>query len=466
MKRLFPLSFATALVFSISFCFAQKKSSYQDLQDYEGEFEYSNPAALVFSASNFDTTLYAIIDEAKYPLKFINVDTFLNPQKNPVIFQRDRNGNVKSYNADRKVFQRLSSYAEKTEWFPRKDLYGNENAYRYQSPSDLHDGLVTGDIHQSFSNPEKIFEMVRQTIHGTFPDVHSILIWKDGKLVVEEYFYEYNESKPHQLRSASKSFIGTLAGIAIDQKYIKSENELLLPFFKKEYGSFQNMDSHKEKITVKDFLTYRHGLDCNDEDPNTKGYETKMYESNDWIKYTIDLPTVGDPGRKSSYCTGCAQTIGRLVEITTKTPLVDYAAKNLFAPMGITNYKWRFKPDPSSAATFNQMYLRPRDMMKLAIMYLQNGQWQGKQIVSKEWITKTFERDDVEFGYLWRHKNFDVDGKNYQSYLATGNGGQKINIWPELNMITVFTGGNYNAYLFGRTTPPNEMIPNFILKAL
>ena len=134
--------------------------------------------------------------------------------------------------------------------------------------------------------------------------------------------------------------------------------------------------------------------------------------------------------------------------------------------MGITNYKWSFKPDTSSITTFNQMYLRPRDMLKLAIMYLDNGKWQGQQIVSGEWVKRTFEKDDVEFGYLWRHKYFDVDGKRYNSYLATGNGGQKINIWPELNMITIFTGGNYNSYLYGRTTPPNEMIPDYILKAL
>src|SRR6185503_5093032 len=152
------------------------------------------------------------------------------------------------------------------------------------------------------------------------------------------------------------------------------------------------------------------------------------------------------------------------VEVVTQTPLVAYADKNLFNPMGIKNYKWRFKPDTSSISTFNQMYLRPRDILKLAIMYQDNGKWQGQQIVSGEWVRKTFEKDDVEFGYLWRHKYFDVNGKRYNSYLATGNGGQKINIWPELNMITVFTGGNYNAWLYGKTTPPNEMIPHFILK--
>jgi CubicO group peptidase (beta-lactamase class C family) len=442
-----------------------EKSDYEKLIDYEGSFEYSNPKSLILAASDFDTTLYAIIDDAKYPLKYISRDTFETPQKIPIIFQRGNNNEVESYLTEGKVYKLLGKTIEKQDWFPRKELYNNTEAYVYKIPTEKGDGLQVGDLKDVFANPEEIIKMVKGTIKGEFRDVHSILIWKDGKLVLEEYFYGYTEDKPHQLRSASKSFIGTLVGIAIDQGKIKNESELLLPLFKSEYDVIENIDKRKEKITIKDFLTYRHGMDCNDEDPNTAGHELKMYESNDWVKFTLDLPMVEEPGVKSSYCTGCAQTIGRMVEIVTHTPLVNYADKNLFSPMGITNYKWRFKPDTSSISTFNQMYLRPRDILKLAIMYYDNGRWQGRQIVSSEWVRKTFEKDDIEFGYLWRHKYFDVDGKRYNSYLATGNGGQKINIWPELNMITVFTGGNYNSYLYGRATPPNEMIPKYILKA-
>lgn len=75
--------------------------------------------------------------------------------------------------------------------------------------------------------------------------------------------------------------------------------------------------------------------------------------------------------------------------------------------------------------------------------------------------------DKGDYGYLWQHKYFIVNGKEYNSYLSTGNGGQKINIWPELDMITVFTGGNYNSYaIYGKSTPPNELIPKYILKAV
>ena len=356
--------------------------------------------------------MYAIIDDAQYPLKYISKDTFETAQKTPLIFQRDEKEEIAGYRSEGKDFKRIAKTIEKHEWFPRRELYNKAETYHYQVPVEKGDGLNVGDLNSTFSNPEALINMVKETIKGAFRDVHSILIWKDGKLVLEEYFYGYNEDKPHQLRSASKSFIGTLVGIAIDQGKIKSENELLLPLFKSEYEVIENRDKRKEKITVKDFLTYRHGMDCNDENPNTAGHELNLIKSSDWVKFTLDLPMIQEPGLKSSYCTGCAQVLGRLVEVVTRTPLVDFADKNLFNPMGIKNYKWRFKPDTSSISTFNQMYLRPRDILKLAIMYQDSGKWQGQQIVSGEWVRKTFEKDDVEFGYLWRHKYFDVDGKD------------------------------------------------------
>jgi CubicO group peptidase (beta-lactamase class C family) len=462
---LFIIAFSVCIY---SHSYAQKNiiTALSELKQFEGKFEYSNPDTIVFAASDFDTILYAIIDDAKYPMTHFNKDTFADPSKTPFVFLRDENGKVKSYQTLTSSFKVLAPLTETYEWFPRKQLFRIPDDYVYHIPEKKDDGIQTGDLKKAFTHPELVIEMVKETIRGNYPDVHSILIYKNGQLVLEEYFYDYDQDKPHQLRSASKSFIGTLVGIAIDQGKIKNEYQKLLPLFKSKYPSVANLDARKQMITIQDFLTYRHGMDCNDENPATKGHELKMMESDDWVKFTLDLPMTDTPGIKSSYCTACAQTLGKLVELKTKTPLEEYAKKNLFSPMGITNYKWRFKTDRSSISTFNQMYLRPRDMLKLAKLYQDKGKWKGKQIVSSEWIKKTFAKDDPEFGYLWRHKYFDVDGKRYNSYLATGNGGQKINIWPELNMITVFTGGNYNAYLYGRETPPNEMIPKYILKAL
>jgi CubicO group peptidase (beta-lactamase class C family) len=309
--------------------------------------------------------------------------------------------------------------------------------------------------------------MVKETIKGNFPDVHSILIFKNNKLVLEEYFYGYDENTPHQLRSATKPFIGGILGIAVDQGFIKSEKDGLLPYFNSIYPEIANLDKRKKEITIENFLMYRHGMDCENNNPESKGNESKMMQSKDWVKYTLDLPMVGEPGISSSYCTGCALTLGSLVEIATDKKIEDFAKENLFEPLNISNYKWTFEPNQTSSDNFSQAYFTPRDLIKLAKLFKDGGKWNGNQIISKSWIDKTFNMDKGDYGYLWEHKYFVVDGRTYNSYLASGNGGQKINIWPELDMITVFTGGNYNSYqLYGKSTPPNEMIPNYILKSV
>ncbi|MEO9871812.1 serine hydrolase domain-containing protein [Ekhidna sp.] len=449
-------------------CSSQKeKSPYEKLLDYEGKYEYINETTLDIVASEMDTTLYAVIDNAKYPLKHIKLDSFVNIQNSPVVFQRNKDNNISGYKAGGEKFNLISKEFQKMEMFPRRALFHNPDNYRYKQPEEVNDGLKAGALEDAFKNPEPILNMVKETIKGEYPDVHSILIYKNSELVLEEYFYGYDKDKPHQLRSASKCFIGGIFGIAIDKGFIKSEKEKLIPFFNTEYEDIKNMDERKKEITIEDLLTYRHGMDCEDSNPKSEGNESIMMESQDWVKFTLDLPMIAEPGEVSSYCTGCSTTIGRLVELTTNEKIEVFAKNYFFEPMGITNYDWTFEPNPNSKATFNQMYITPRDLMRLAKMYMDDGKWDGKQIISKEWVDKTFSGEERSFGYLWKHKYFIVDGKQYNSYLATGNGGQKISIWPELDMITVFTGGNYNSYaIYGKSTPPNEMIPNYILKAI
>lgn len=454
------------LVVVPKFVFAshQTSVSYDELLDYEGNYEYLNKGTLDIAASALDTTLYAIIDDAKYPLRYVGIDSFVNLQNTPVVFFRDPSSLVAGYRVEGQSFQLLAEHIDKQVMFPRKELYHDPDSYSYDSPMNTNDGLEVGNLREVFENSEPILEMVRQTIKGNFPEVHSILILKNNKLVLEEYFYGYDRDTPHQLRSATKSMIGGIVGIAIDQGWIKSERTPIYPYFAAVYPEFHELNPEKKQITVEDFLTYRHGLDCSNNDPSSQGNEIRMMESTDWVKHTLDLPVIETPGRVAAYCSGCALTIGRLVEIVTARNIELFAASFLFEPMGITNYDWNFEPNQSSMTHFSQMYLTPRDMMKIATLFKNDGLWKGKQLISKRWIDKMFNGGGKAFGYFWKHKYFVINGKKYHSYMATGNGGQKINIWPELDMITVFTGGNYNSYqLYGKSTPPNDMIPRFIL---
>jgi len=465
MKKTIPLLFLLAIL-TVGCSSIQERTQYDKLAEFEGKYEYFDNSTLDIQVSQFDTIVYAIINNAKYPLKHIGHDSFANNQNIPVVFQRDKENNVISYNVSNQTFKLISKEFEKIETLPRKELFSNPDDYSYKRPIEKNDGLKTGILHDEFENPELILEMVKETVKGTYSDVHSVLIYKNDKLVLEEYFYGYDMNTPHQLRSATKPFIGGILGISIDKGIIKSEKESLLPFFASMYDDIANIDNRKKSITIEDMLTYRHGLDCENSNPKSKGNETSMMESDDWVKFTLDLPTVKDAGEESYYCTGCALVLGSLVEIVADEKIEDFAEKNLFGPMGITNYDWTFEPNKSSRTTFSTMRITPRDLVKLAKMYSDGGTWNGKQILSKRWVDQTFDMDDGDYGYLWKHKYFTIDGKRYDSYMSTGNGGQKINIWPELDMITVFTGGNYNSYaLYGKATPPNEMIPKYILRS-
>ncbi len=437
------------------------------LKEYEGLYEYQGETTLSLQASPMDTTLYAIIDYAKYPLYYDSVNHFRNNQGEIVIFQRDEKGDVTGYSVEDNSFQLISTEFDRIGVEPREELDNSSSNYSYKIPEQLNDGLSTGSFYEEFENPELILDMVHNTIEGEYPEVHSILIYKNYNLILEEYFYGYDVETPHQLRSATKVLYGTLMGIAIQQGFIESEDDQIFPYFDEEYDSFKNLDDEKKNLTIKDFLTYQHGMDCENNNPASKGNEMAMMRNDDWVKYTLDLPMISNAGTNSSYCTGIALTIGKLIEIATKQDLETFAKENLFDKLGIENYEWDFAPDSSSRTTFSQKSLTPREMLKWALLYQNKGQWNEEQIIPEEWVQKSFNKyENGEFGFLWEHKYFILGGKRFDSYMASGNGGQKINIWPELDMITVFTGGNYNSYmLYGVSTPPNRMIPNYILKA-
>jgi CubicO group peptidase (beta-lactamase class C family) len=381
----------------------------------------------------------------------------MNLSKEKVHFYRNSESTIAGYIANNDSFKLIShdvSFPKKM-WYPR--LTPN---YKYAKPENLNDGLQSGDVTQSGLDTVLLSTMVRRIIAGDYPNVHSILIIKDGKLVFEEYFYEYTKDSVQELRSATKSFVSALTGIAIDKGLIKSKDDKVLSFFP-EY-QLKNMSPLKKQITIENMLANASGLDCDISNEKSEGDETKMDYSDDWVKFTLDLPIVDTPGRKGMYCSGNPITVGRIIEKTTKQSLPGFANEMLFKPLGIRHYKWNFKPDKSNAEDYCQLYLTSREMAKFGLLYLSNGKWNGKQIVSANWVKESFEKhsvvEGVDYGYLWWLKHLDANGVRYYGKAAQGNGGQKIYVWQQLNMVTVITGGNYNAQ-----SPSDELISKYIL---
>lgn len=440
----------------------QFKATYEQLKEYEGIYEYVNKTTLKIAASPKDTTLYAIINESKYKLKAIDKDIFENMSNEKVTFNR-KAGIVSGYTSEENTYNLIN----KKVVFPKEMWYARLNTpkdykYVYVQPKQEPDGILTANLDKSGLDKTLLNEMMSKIVDGTLPNVHSVLIIKDGKLVFEEYFYEYNKTKLHELRSATKSFVSALTGIAIDKGLIKSKDETVLSYFP-EY-TFKNLNEDKRVISIKNLLTNQSGLDCDISNPRSEGNETTMNNSPDWIQYTLDLPMIDVPGGKGMYCSGNPIILGRIIEKATKMPLPEFAKQTLFKDIGIKNFVWNFKPDTSSAETFCQLYLSPRDMGKLGLLYLNQGLWNGKQVISKEWIKESLTKQTViqgvNYGYLWWLKDLDVKGTRYNGKAAQGNGGQKIYIWEEQNMVTIVTGGNYNSQ-----SPSDEIIQKYILPA-
>ena len=472
MIKLLIISF---ILFKISLVSAQdgnlispkieKKHSlfYEELKEYEGLYEYKNNTTLKIAASPIDTILLCIINESRYRFTTLGRDVFLDAAKDTVQFFRNKQNKISGYVTDKDTFMLLSKKVKFTKemWYPRLHSLKNYK-YSYRQPKNDNDGLKTSILDNTGLDKELLNEMVQKIVDGTYPNVHSVLIIKDGKLVFEEYFYEHNKNKLHELRSATKSFVSALTGIAIEKGYIKSKNEKVLPYFS-EY-TFKNNTDAKKQITIENLLTNQSGLDCDIYNPKAFGNESEMAYQNDWIQYSLDLPMNDSAGGIGQYCSSNPIILGRIVEKATKMTLPEFANQTLFKDIGIKNFDWHFKPDPSSGETFCQVNLRSRDMAKFGLLYLNNGLWNSKQVIPKDWVEQSLAKHSVvvglDYGYLWWTKYLDANGVRYYGKLAQGNGEQKIYIFKELNLVTVITAGHYNMQ-----SSSNELNAKYILPA-
>lgn len=437
-------------------------SAYPELKEYEGLYEYLNNTRLRMAASPIDNKLYAVIGDSKYLLNAVRKDVFVDRTNAEVLFERGPSQKVIGWRYPGKDTERLymridmESVSEKL-WYPRFPVVANFD-YQYQMPKAIRSGLPVVDLRGMGLNEAPIAQMMNKIVDGTYKDVDSVLIIKDGKLVLEEYFYQYDQERLHEQRSATKSIVSALVGIAIDKGFIKNAQQTALDFFP-EY-ELENLTDDKKKITIKDLLTGQSGLDCDDWNPSSPGQEQKMYASEDWAKFILNLPMAGLPGSHASYCTGGVITLGRIVEKATGKKLADFADSVLFKPLGITQFGWDFNIETSG-----MLKLTPLDMAKFGLLYLNGGRYGGQQIISETWVkaslTKHSAIGGINYGYLWWLEPLNAEGKNVDGMAAKGNGGQRIYIFPELNAVAVITGSNYN-----RESPSTTLLRKYVLPSL
>ncbi|MDG5492352.1 serine hydrolase [Psychroserpens sp. SPM9] len=291
---------------------------------------------------------------------------------------------------------------------------------------------------------------------GKYEQITSVLVARNGQVLFEKYYNERTVDSKHNTRSATKTMATFLTGIAIDQGFINSEKDKIFTYLQHTLP-VKNPDKRKDDITIEDLLTMTSVLECDDSNWHSRGHEERMYVIEDWTQFLVDLPVRSYPfgpkpeeapyGRVFAYASAKAAAVSEIVQNAIKGDLVAFTKKNLFEPLGITDYTLHYTPKGILNTAGGSEY-RSRDFLKLIQLCINDGKWNGEQIISSDWIKKASTPkvnvyDNVNYGYFLWLKSFGTDNK-YKSYYMSGNGGNKVLACPELNLTVVITATNYN----------------------
>lgn len=264
--------------------------------------------------------------------------------------------------------------------------------------------------------------------------IDSVLVVRNGYIVLDAYSYRGHSDDTHNIYSCTKSVISALIGIAIDKGYIKNVNQPVLDFFKKRDA--ENLDANKKAMTLEHLLTMTTGLECRDSYLYKWIDVMEMSWSTDWVQFVIDLPMAKSPGTRFEYCNGASFLLSAILQEQTGMNAVTFADKHLFGPLGISDVTW---PSNSQGITigYSELYMRPQDMAKIGYLYLNDGLWDGKRIISSQWIKASTRKHIAAtllpgYGYQWWIVSPGI-------YTAVSHKGQFIIVAPEKNMLAVFT---------------------------
>jgi CubicO group peptidase (beta-lactamase class C family) len=355
-------------------------------------------------------------------------------------------------------------------------------------PEETGDGLSTDLPQEVGLDPEPLLALVDLISDTPNHQIHSLLILRERKLVLEEYWEgvdltpesllpverDFDRETLHYTASVSKSITSLLAGISMDLEMVGGTDELLFQYFPDD-ADLRTVEN--EGITIEHLLSFTTGLEWNEFEygfGNPLDSHFQMFAAQDPIRHLLGRPQTSAPGARFQYNSGDTNLLGEIVRrASTSSTLLDFAEAHLFGPLGIEEYAWlRFGQAPEVAFASGGVSLRPRDMGKLGLLMLGEGLWDGERVVSQEWVERsmqpavTFSTTDptlTGYGYNWWLGSFPFQGEELDYALAMGWGEQLIYVIPGLDMVIVSTGGRY--YQEG-PLEMDELIQSFILPAV
>jgi CubicO group peptidase (beta-lactamase class C family) len=298
----------------------------------------------------------------------------------------------------------------------------------------------------------RMMDAIRQREYG----IDSVLVVRNGYMVADAYVHPFRPGSQHVIHSCTKSIVSALVGIAIDKGYIESADQPIVELFPERTAA--NPDANKKAMTLENLLTMTSGFNC--QDSYLYGWRglNELRRSEDWVQSVLDLPMREEPGSRFEYCNSASFLLSAIIHKTTGTSALAFAGEHLFGPLGISEVLWPSNPQGINIG-WGELRMIPHDMAKIGYLYLNDGLWDGQQIVPAAWVkasTRRHTRATLSdgYGYQWW-----VDAAGF--YMALGYAGQFIYVVPEKNLVVVFTSDLADNDFF----VPESLLKQYIIPA-
>ncbi len=334
-------------------------------------------------------------------------------------------------------------------------LHPRTSVYSYKAPAQVADGILTNSLASQHITKAPLDKLMQRIIRGRYADIHSILIARHDSLVLEEYFYRFDQNYIYNIQSATKSIVSALTGIAIARNEIKSVQETLcasLPPYKELACNDQN-----KEITLQQLLTMSTGIPWDEQKydyMDARNSAAIAANEKDQFIYLLSLPRVKSASPVFAYNSLNHTLMNAVLRNATKLENKQELTDRLLKPLGIEN---SYIGEPTPMGAIGDIDLRPRDMLKFGLLYIHEGRWNQQQLVPAQWVResttpKIHPTSTLGYGYFWWTRNFRWKEKTVASFFAWGYGGQYIIVIPEVDLVIVMSGSHWG------TNPESQMV--------